>query len=81
MLRLRSSFLMLSTRSLNQSEQEDMNMKRIFQKYIISLREVQQAAYAVAQDTLDDVKAAMKIDYFNDAELIKVQSEKYSRTE
>lgn len=41
MLRLRSSFLMLSTRSLNQSEQEDMNMKRIFQKYIISLREVQ----------------------------------------
>ena len=48
-------------------------MKRIFQKYIISLRKV--------QDTLDDVKAAMKIDYFNDAELIKVQSEKYSRTE
>ena len=41
MLRLRSSFLMLSTRSLNQSEQEDMNMKRIFQKYIISLRKVQ----------------------------------------
>ena len=40
-----------------------------------------EAAYAVAQDTLDDVKAAMKIDYFNDAELIKVQSEKYSRTE
>ena len=32
---------MLSTRNLNQSEQEDMNMKRIFQKYIISLREVQ----------------------------------------
>ena len=40
-----------------------------------------EAAYAVAQDTLNDVKAAMKIDYFNDAELIKVQSEKYSRTE
>ena len=40
-----------------------------------------EVAYAVAQDTLDDVKAAMKIDYFNDAELIKVQSEKYSRTE
>jgi aspartate carbamoyltransferase catalytic subunit len=36
-----------------------------------------EAAYAVAQDTLNDVKAAMKIDYFNDAELIKVQSEKY----
>ena len=34
-----------------------------------------EAAYAVAQDTLDDVMAAMKIDYFNDAELIKVQSE------
>ena len=40
-----------------------------------------EAAYAVAQDTLNGVKAAMKIDYFNDAELIKVQSEKYSRTE
>lgn len=40
-----------------------------------------EAAYAVAQETLNDVKAAMKIDYFNDEELIKVQSEKYSRTE
>ena len=45
------------------------------------LKKGTEAAYAVAQDTLDDVKAAMKIDYFNDAELIKVQSEKYSRTE
>lgn len=45
------------------------------------LKKGTEAAYAVAQDTLNDVKAAMKIDYFNDAELIKVQSEKYSRTE
>ena len=66
MLRLRSSSLMLSTRNLNQ--------------YNI-LKKGTEAAYAVAQDTLNDVKAAMKIDYFNDAELIKVQSEKYSRTE
>ena len=76
MLRLRSSFLMLSTRSLNQSEQEDMNMKRIFQKYIISLREVQKRLTLLHRTLFDDVKAAMKIDYFNDAELIKVQSEK-----
>ena len=54
-----------------------MNMKRIFQKYIISKNEV---AYAAAQDT-DELDNAMKIDYFNAAELIKVQSEKYSRTE
>lgn len=35
------------------------------------------AAYEVAEQTLSEVKAAMKINYFDDAELIKVQSEKY----
>ncbi|MGN0621369.1 MAG: tryptophan--tRNA ligase [Porcipelethomonas sp.] len=32
-----------------------------------------------AAETLSDVKKAMKIDYFNDEELIKAQSEKYSK--
>lgn len=35
------------------------------------------SAYAAAQETLDEVKASMKINYFDDKELIKVQSEKY----
>lgn len=35
-------------------------------------------AYEAAQETLNDVKASMKINYFDDEELIKVQSEKYS---
>ena len=42
------------------------------------LKKGTEAAYAVAQETLNDVKASMKINYFDDAELIKVQSEKYS---
>lgn len=33
-------------------------------------------AFAEAQQTLNEVKAAMKINYFDDAELIKVQSRK-----
>ena len=42
------------------------------------LKKGTETAYAVAQETLNDVKASMKINYFDDAELIKVQSEKYS---
>ncbi len=36
------------------------------------------AAYEAAQETLNEVKASMKINYFDDEELIKIQSEKYS---
>ena len=42
------------------------------------LKKGTEAAYEVAQATLDEVKTSMKINYFDDAELIKVQSEKYS---
>ncbi|MDD3239925.1 MAG: tryptophan--tRNA ligase [Lachnospira sp.] len=45
------------------------------------LRKGTKVAYDTAQETLDEVKAAMKINYFDDAELIKVQSEKYSRVD
>ena len=45
------------------------------------LRKGTEAAYEVAQQTLNEVKASMKIDYFDDAQLIKVQSEKYSGIE
>ena len=45
------------------------------------LQEGTTVAFAEAQQTLNEVKAAMKINYFDDAELIKVQSEKYSRAD
>lgn len=45
------------------------------------LRKGTEAAYEAAQQTLDEVKASMKINYFDDAQLIKVQSEKYSGIE
>ncbi|MDO4736442.1 MAG: tryptophan--tRNA ligase [Bacteroidia bacterium] len=35
------------------------------------------AAYQVAQNTLDEVKSAMKINYFDDIELIKSQAQAY----
>lgn len=43
------------------------------------LRQGTKVAYDAAQETLDEVKSSMKINYFDDAELIKVQSEKYTR--
>ena len=42
------------------------------------LQEGTKNAYAVAAETLNEVKASMKINYFDDAELIKHQAEKYS---
>ena len=45
------------------------------------LRKGTEAAYEVAQQTFNEVKASMKINYFDDAQLIKVQSEKYSGIE
>ena len=41
------------------------------------LRKGTAVAKAKAEQTLSEVKAAMKINYFDDAELIKAQSEKY----
>ena len=45
------------------------------------LKKGTEAAREVAAQTMADVKAAMKINYFDDAELIKAQSEKYQRAE
>ena len=42
------------------------------------LQEGTKKAYEVAEQTLNEVKAAMKINYFDDAELIKHQAEKYN---
>ncbi|WP_167956374.1 tryptophan--tRNA ligase [Anaerosporobacter faecicola] len=43
------------------------------------LREGSLKAREVASKTLDDVKSAMKINYFDDTELIRAQSEKYGK--
>ena len=43
------------------------------------LKNGSEAAREVAAKTLSDVKKSMKIDYFSDEELIKAQTEKYSR--
>lgn len=41
------------------------------------LKKGSEVAYEIAQNTLDEVKAAMKINYFDDEELIRVQAERY----
>jgi len=41
------------------------------------LRKGTEAAREVAAQTLSEVKSAMKINYFDDVELINAQSEKY----
>ena len=41
------------------------------------LRKGSDAAREVAAQTLSEVKSAMKINYFEDAELVRMQSEKY----
>ena len=42
------------------------------------LKKGSEAAREVAAQTLSEVKRAMKIDYFDDMELISAQSKKYS---
>ena len=51
--------------------------KDIPEVYNILLRKGTEAAREVAAQTLSEVKSAMKINYFDDVELIKAQSEKY----
>ena len=53
------------------------NEKDIAYVYQI-LKEGSEKAEAVAAQTLSEVKAAMKINYFDDAELINSQIKKYS---
>ena len=40
-----------------------------------------EAAREKAAQTMDEVKRAMRINYFDDAELIRAQSEKYQKVE
>ena len=43
------------------------------------LKKGSDAAREVAAKTMDEVRKAMRIDYFEDAELIRSQSEKYKK--
>ena len=68
-----------------QSELEPIrNRRKEFQKDIPYVYEVlkkgSEVAEAVAAQTLSDVKNAMKINYFDDKELIAMQSAKYEET-
>ena len=45
------------------------------------LKKGSETARETAAKTMDEVKRAMRINYFDDAELIRTQSEKYQRTE
>ena len=44
------------------------------------LKKGSEAARRTAAVTLDEVKKAMRINYFDDEELMKAQTEKYSRS-
>ena len=58
------------------------NRRKEFQKDIPAVYDIlkkgSEKAESVAAETLKDVKAAMKINYFDDLELIKGQAEKFS---
>ena len=45
------------------------------------LKKGTEEARAIAAQTLSEVKNAMRINYFDDAELIRSQAEKYKRAE
>ena len=67
-----------------QEELEPIRQKR--KEYEKDIPEVYQilkrgseAAREVAAQTLSEVKSAMKINYFDDSELIRIQSEKYGQ--
>lgn len=69
-------------RVLNKQLEPIRQKRHMYEKDIPGVYDILQkgtkAAYEVAQQTLEEVKAAMKINYFDDKELIKIQSEKYS---
>lgn len=68
-------------RVLNRQLEPIRQKRHMYEKDISGVYDILQkgtkAAYEVAQQTLEEVKAAMKINYFDDKELIKIQSEKY----
>ncbi len=72
-------------RVLNRQLEPIRQRRHMYEKDIPGVYDILQkgtkAAYEAAQQTLEEVKAAMKINYFDDKELIKIQSEKYKLME
>ena len=74
-------------RFLNQVLQEELApiraRRKEFEKDIPAVYEIlkkgSEKAEAVAAQTLSDVKRAMKINYFDDMELIRAQAEKFTK--
>ena len=74
-------------RFLNAVLQEELepirNRRKEWEKDIPAVYEILKAgsekARAVAAKTLDEVKAAMKINYFDDMEMIREQAERYKK--
>jgi len=69
-------------RVLNKQLEPIRQKRHVYEKDIPLVYEILQkgtkAAYEAAQETLEEVRAAMKINYFDDKELIRIQSEKYT---
>ena len=65
---------------MSQSENAVQYEKDIPAVYEI-LKKGTEEARAMAAQTLSEVKNAMRINYFDDAELIRSQAEKYKRAE
>lgn len=67
---------------LNKELEPIRNRRHEYEKDILYVYEILKQgtknAYEVAEQTLSEVKAAMKINYFDDVQLINAQSEKYS---
>lgn len=69
-----------------QEELEPIRKRRAeYEKDIPAVYEIlkkgTEEARAIAAQTLSEVKNAMRINYFDDAELIRSQAEKYKRAE
>ena len=57
----------------------DLNERELTERIFNILKKGTDKARETAAETMDEVRKAMRIDYFNDAELIKEQSLKYQK--
>ena len=69
---------MCCRQSWSRSETGERNIQKDIPAVYEILKKGSEKAEAVAAQTLQDVKAAMKINYFDDMDLIREQSEKFS---
>lgn len=66
-------------RMLDPMRQRRAELEKDIPEIFNILRKGSEAAHETAARTMDEVRKAMRIDYFNDADLIRQQSEKYSK--